>query len=156
MQRSDTKQNVRLIKTAVHVCTMYSHKIVTWAKFVHESKRRCNVMNEKKLLNREMYFNFLDFKFKELMKYKQSFQNEIFKSEYNDYFTDMFEDNIKLMMFLNNNYSGDYYINQKVALIIMQHIESCDELMRDVRRYLCVKFGTTQFFERLENYKKRR
>ena len=108
----------------------------------------------KKLLNREMYFNMLDVKFNELMKYKQCFQTEIFESEFNDYFTDIFEDNLKLMMLLNNNYSGDYYINEKIALIIMNHIESADELLRDTRRYLCINFGTKNIFERLENYKK--
>lgn len=109
-------------------------------------------MNEK-LLNREMYFNMLDLKFKELMKYKQCFQREIFESKYNDYFTDLFNDNLKLMMLINNNYSGDYYINEKIAIIIMQHIESCDDLLRDTRRYLCINFGTKQIYERLENYK---
>ena len=108
----------------------------------------------KLLLNRELYFNMLDYKFKELMEMKQCF-NEIFKSEYNDYFTDIFADNIKLMQFLNDNFSGDY-ITEKVALIIMRHIESADELMRDTRRYLCIQFGTSTFFEKLENYRKER
>ena len=108
----------------------------------------------KQLLNREMYFIMLDEKFKQLMEYKQCFQNEIFESEYNNYFTDMFEDNLKLMMFLNNNYSGDYYINEKIALIIMKHIESADDLLRDTRHYLCIQFGTSNIFEKLENYKK--
>lgn len=112
-------------------------------------------MNEK-LLNKEMYFNMLDLKFKQLMEYKQCFQKEIFESEYNDYFTDIFEDNIKLMQFINDNYSGDYYIPEKIALIIMRHIESSDELLRDTRRYLCPRFGTSNIFERLENYKRRK
>lgn len=112
-------------------------------------------MNEK-LLNKEMYFNMLDVKFKEVMEYKQCFQSEIFKSEYNDYFTDMFADNLKLMMLLNNNYSGDYYINEKTALKIMHHIESCDHLLRDTRRYLCNNFGTSNIFERLDSYRKKR
>lgn len=106
-----------------------------------------------KLLNREMYFNMLDLKFNELMMYKQCFQKEIFECEYNDYFADMFADNIKLMQFLNN-YSGDYYITEKIALIIMKHIESSDELLSDTRRYLCIQFGASKFYERLENYKK--
>lgn len=107
-----------------------------------------------KLLNREMYFNMLDVKFNEVMEWKQCFQSEIFKSVYNDYFTDMLSDNLKLMILLNNNYSGAYYINEKTALVIMAHIESCDELLRDIRRYLCIRFGTSNIFERLENYKK--
>lgn len=110
----------------------------------------------KKLLNRELYFNMLDVKFKQLMEYKQCFQDEIFKSEYNDYFTDMFEDNLKLMTFLNNNYSCDYYIDEKIALKIMRHVESIDELMRDTRRYLCIHFGVTNFFERLDYYKRKK
>lgn len=96
----------------------------------------------------------LDLKFKELMDYKQCFQNEIFKSEYNNYFTDMFEDNLKLLMYLNDNYSDKYYIDEKIAVKIMQHIESIDLLMHDTRRYLYSQIGTTNFFERLENYKK--
>lgn len=112
-------------------------------------------MNEK-LLNRELYFNMLDLKFKQLMEYKQCFHNEIFESEFNDYYTDIFEDNIKLLVFLNNNYSGKYYIDEKTAIIIMEHVESADLLMRDTRRYLCIHFGTTNFFEKLENYQKRK
>ena len=108
-----------------------------------------------KLLNREMYSNMLDLKFKQLMEYKQCFQNEIFESQFNDYFSDIFADNLKLLMYLNNNFSGKYYLNEKTALKIMQHIESIDELMRDVRRYLCIQFGTSNFFERLDRYKKR-
>ena len=109
--------------------------------------------NHEKLLNREMYFNILDLKFKQLMEYKQCFQREIFESKYNDYFTDIFEDNFKLMMLLNN-YSSDYYINEKIAIRIMQHIESADELLRDTRHYLCINFGTTKIYERLEKYQK--
>ena len=112
-----------------------------------------NEMNEK-LLNREMYFLLLDEKFNQLMAYKQCFLNEIFDSEYNDFFTDMFDDNLKLMIDLNNNYSDNYYINEKTAIRIMNHIESADELLRDTRRYLCIHFGTSNIFERLENYKK--
>lgn len=112
-------------------------------------------MNEK-LLNREMYFNMLDVKFKELMEYKQCFQSEIFMSEYNDYYNDMFADNLKLMMFLNDNYSGDYYIPEKIALKIMRHIESTDDLLRDTRRYLCVRFDTSNIYERLDSYRKKR
>ena len=112
-------------------------------------------MNEK-LLNKEMYFNMLDVKFKQLMEYKQCFQSEIIKSEYNDYFTDMFADNLINMMLLNNNYSGDYYINEKIALIIMNHIESADELLRDTRRYLCIHIGTSNIFERLESYRRKK
>lgn len=108
----------------------------------------------KKFLNREMYFNMLDVKFKQLMEYKKCFNKEILVSDYNDYFTDIFEDNLKLMMFLNNNYSGDYYIDEKIALKIIRHIESSDELLQDVRHYLCIQFGSSNFFERLENYKK--
>ena len=110
--------------------------------------------NYEKLLNREMYFNILDLKFKKLMEYKQCFQREIFESKYNDYFTDIFEDNLRLMMLLNTNYSDAYYINEKIAIIIMQHIESADELLRDTRRYLCINFGTTKIYERLEKYQK--
>lgn len=106
-----------------------------------------------KLLNREMYLNMLDVKFKELMTYKKCFQKEIFESEYNDYYTDMVEDNLKLMMLLNNNFSGNY-IDIKTALIIMTHVEACDELLRDTRRYLCIQFGTSNIFERLDSYKK--
>lgn len=110
-------------------------------------------MNEK-LLNREMYFNMLDVKFKQLMDYKQCFRSEIFESDYNNYFTDLFEDNLKLMIYLNNNYSSQYYIDEKIAAKIMHHIESADSLMRDTRRYLCIQVGVTNFFERIEKYKK--
>lgn len=110
-------------------------------------------MNEK-LLNHEMYFNMLDVKFKQLMDYKQCFKIEILESDYNDYYTDMFEDNLKLMMYLNNNYSGQYYIDEKIAAKIMNHIESADLLMRDTRRYLSLQVDVTNFFERIENYKK--
>lgn len=101
-----------------------------------------------------MYFNILDVKFKQLMDYKKCFRSEILESEFDNYYTDMFDENLKLMMYLNNNYSGKYYIDEKIASKIMKHIESDDELMRDTRRYLCIKFGVTNFFERLENYKK--
>lgn len=110
-------------------------------------------MNEK-LLNREMYFNMLDVKFKQLMDYKNCFRSEIFESEFNNYYTDMFDDNLKLMIYLNNNFSAEYYIDENTALKIMKHIESADLLMRDTRRYLCIQKGTSNFFERLENYKK--
>lgn len=109
-----------------------------------------------KLLNREMYFNILDVKFNELMKMKQCFQDEIFKSEYNDYFSDIFEDNLKLMCIINDNYSGDYYIPEKLALRIMNHIESADDLLRDTRRYLSIHYGTSNIFERLYSYEKKR
>lgn len=112
-------------------------------------------MNEK-LLNREMYFNMLDFKFKELMDYKNCFRSEILESEYNNYFTDIFDDNLKLLIFINDNFSDKYYINEKTAVKIMKHIENADLLMRDTRHYLCLKKGTTNFFERLENYRKER
>ena len=110
-------------------------------------------MNEK-LLNREMYFNMLDFKFKELMAYKNCFRSEILESEFNNYYTDMFNDNLKLLIYMNDNFSGKYYIDEKIAVKIMQHIENVDLLMRDSRRYLCIKIGITNFFDRLENYKK--
>lgn len=103
-----------------------------------------------------MYFNMLDFKFRQLMDYKQCFRDEIFESDYNNYFTDLFDDNLKLMIYLNNNYSGKYYIDEKIAAKIMQHIESADLLMRDTRRYLCIELDVTIFFERIENYKKAR
>ena len=108
----------------------------------------------KKLLNKEMYFNMLDVKFTQLMQYKNCFRNEILESEFNDYFTDIFEDNLKLLIFINDNFSGKYYINEKTAIKIMQHIENADLLMRDTRRYLCIKKGTSNFFTKLENYKK--
>lgn len=96
----------------------------------------------------------LDVKFKQLMEYKQCFNDEILKSEYNNYYSDMFEDNLKLLIYLNDNYRNEYYIDLQIAVKIMQHIENIDLLMRDSRRYLCIHFGTTNFFERLENYKK--
>lgn len=108
---------------------------------------------DEKLLNREMYFNMLDVKFKQLMDYKKCFKSEILESEYNNYFTDIFEDNIKLLIYLNDNFSGEYYIDAKIAFKIMQHIESADDLMRDTRRYLCIKFGVSYFFDKLENYR---
>lgn len=112
-------------------------------------------MNEK-LLNREMYFNMLDLKFKQLMEQKNCFRQEILESKYNDFFTDMFEDNLKLIIELNDNYSGQYYIDEKIAVKIMKHIESIDLLMRDTRRYLCLNKGTSNYFERLEKYRKER
>lgn len=108
------------------------------------------------MLNREMYFNFLDVKFNQLMEMKNCFRKDIFESKYNDYFTDLFEDNLKLLMELNNNYSNQYYIDEKIAIKIMKHIESIDLLMRDTRRYLCINKGTSNYFERLENYRKER
>lgn len=108
------------------------------------------------MLNREMYFNFLDVKFKQLMEMKNCFRSEIIESKYNDYFNDLFEDNLKLLIELNNNYSGQYYINEKMAIKIINHIESIDLLMRDTRRYLCINKGTSNYFERLENYRKER
>ena len=70
-------------------------------------------MNEL-LLNREMYFNFLDVKFKQMMDYKKCFRKEIIESDYNNYFTDIFDDNLRLLLYLNDNYSGKYYINVSV------------------------------------------
>lgn len=98
----------------------------------------------------------LDVKFKQLMDYKNCFRSEILETEYNDYFTDAFEDNIKLLMYLNDNYSGKYYIDEKIAAKIINHIESADLLMRDTRRYLCIQIGVTNFFDRLDTYKKER
>lgn len=106
------------------------------------------------MLNREMYFNFLDVKFKQLMEMKNCFRSDIIDSKYNMYFTDVFDDNLKLLIELNDNYSGQYYIDEKIAEKIMKHVESADLLMRDTRRYLCIQKGTKNFFEKLENYKK--
>lgn len=112
-------------------------------------------MNEK-LLNKEMYFNMLDLKFKQLMEQKNCFREEILESKYNDFFSDIFADNLKLIIDLNDNYSGQYYINEKIAVKIMNHVESIDMLMRDTRRYLCINKGTSNYFDRLEKYRKER
>ena len=53
------------------------------------------------------------------------------------------------MIKLNDDYSGQYYIDEKIAEKIMMHVESADLLMRDCRRYLCIQKSTALYIIQL-------
>lgn len=106
----------------------------------------------KNLFYKEMYRNTLNNKFDEIMKYKACFRDELMYTNYNNYSNDMLDDCLVMLRKLNDVYTHDEYIDERMALRVSNWYKAVDELLFDVRRYLLTETNVN-IYERFENYK---
>lgn len=106
----------------------------------------------KNLFYKAMYRNTLNNGFDEIMKYKDCFRDEIVHTDYNNYCNDMLDDCLAMLRKLNDAYTHEYYIDERMALRISNWYKAVDELLFDIRRYLLTETNVN-IYERFENYK---
>lgn len=103
------------------------------------------------LFYKAMYRDTLNNGFDEIMKYKDCFRNEIMYTDYNNYCNDMLDECLVMLRTLNDVYTHEDYINERMALKVSDWYKAVNDLLFDIRRYLISEMNVYPY-ERLDNY----